>query len=298
MVLSQKPAFAFQSTHPVRGGTRCWRPQKPRSGMNFNPPTPCGVGPSEVDGLTREQRISIHPPRAGWDPCPLRRTHPASISIHPPRAGWDSYDCVACGKPFISIHPPRAGWDVAYLDWLQIANPFQSTHPVRGGTIRPARALPRFANFNPPTPCGVGQGGAHPAPRCIRISIHPPRAGWDDCDLSGCDLSDAISIHPPRAGWDFRRQRGRYQSISFQSTHPVRGGTFVSFLCYTIVNDFNPPTPCGVGLKQCRAARHMSTISIHPPRAGWDGDTISGPRRPPISIHPPRAGWDHVTFPP
>ena len=33
------------------------------------------------------------------------------ISIHPPRAGWDPLVfCVLCSR-VISIHPPRAGWD-------------------------------------------------------------------------------------------------------------------------------------------------------------------------------------------
>ena len=33
----------------------------------FNPPTPCGVGPSAPPYFVWTLFISIHPPRVGWD---------------------------------------------------------------------------------------------------------------------------------------------------------------------------------------------------------------------------------------
>ena len=56
---------------------------------------------------------------------------------------------------------------------------------------------------------------------------------------------------------------------------------------------FNPPTPCGVGLRTSNTSATATHISIHPPHAGWDLQ----PRRwqgvhDGISIHPPHAGWD------
>ena len=33
------------------------------------------------------------------------------ISIHPPREGWDFHLLVVDGVCDISIHPPREGWD-------------------------------------------------------------------------------------------------------------------------------------------------------------------------------------------
>ena len=79
--------------------------------------------------------------------------------------------------------------------------PFQSTHPVRGGTIA-FKDLPAFD----------------------AISIHPPREGWDSIPeivergfsrfqsthpVRGGTVSSPerllehlISIHPPREGWD------------------------------------------------------------------------------------------------
>ncbi len=56
----------------------------------------------------------------------------------------------------ISIHPPREGWDYSFFKVRSRSRPFQSTHPVRGGTVAAAwRAAP------------------------LEISIHPPREGWD-----------------------------------------------------------------------------------------------------------------------
>ena len=56
--------------------------------------------------------------------------------------------------------------------------------------------------------------------------------------------------------------------------------------------NFNPPTPCGVGLHSCRITATTVPISIHPPRVGWDSRRSQRPNIQRISIHPPRVGWD------
>ena len=58
----------------------------------------------------------------------------------------------------------------------------------------------------------------------------------------------------------------------FQSTHPVRGGTY----------DFQPDEV-------------FCIISIHPPREGWDANRTHIGIEICISIHPPREGWDWRT---
>lgn len=69
----------------------------------------------------------------------------------------------------------------------------QSTHPVRGGTT----------------------GAAHtPAP--TRISIHPPRAGWDEIMTANGGMTIEISIHPPRAGWDSKHIQNDMFFIGYQ----------------------------------------------------------------------------------
>ena len=56
---------------------------------------------------------------------------------------------------------------------------------------------------------------------------------------------------------------------------------------------FNPPTPSGVGRYIWGESGSVWTISIHPPRAGWDTPKACQRRLSNhISIHPPRAGWD------
>ena len=57
-------------------------------------------------------------------------------------------------------------------------------------------------------------------------------------------------------------------------------------------NNFNPPTPHGVGLWHALSCMQSSEISIHPPRMGWDSADLKSTAEPTISIHPPRMGWD------
>ena len=101
---------------------------------------------------------------------------------------------------------------------------FQSTRPVRGGTtFRPGHSAP--SNFNPPAPCGAGLVRNS---NIVRKNYFNPPA-------------------PCGAGRKFTP--GLPNIIKFQSTRPVRGGTFRHL----------PPL-------------QGRRISIHPPRAGRDGD--------------------------
>ena len=109
-----------------------------------------------------------------------------------------------------------------------------------------------------------------PAPDLpMEISIHPPRVGWD-FRRGSTPAAACISIHPPRVGWDRCCSKRTSAHQSFQSTHPVWGGTVI---------------PIYSGLIQ--------RISIHPPRVGWDVGNIAHKKCKVISIHPPRVGWDH-----
>ena len=147
---------------------------------------------------------------------------------------------------------------------------FQSTRPVRGGTT-----------------------SQHIYIVVCVISIHPPRAGRDVGFPSSGRAAD-ISIHPPRAGRDF----GAYTPVTdaadfnppapcgagqlcrslpchtgeFQSTRPVRGGTF--HMGYNVFCDlvFQSTRPVRGGTSQRLEHRRSRAISIHPPRAGRDGE--------------------------
>ena len=144
--------------------------------------------------------ISIHPPREGWDlmMCLVFRwwvfqsTHPVrdgtfgkylyikggGISIHPPREGWDRGALPQRLRLFISIHPPREGWDNRTRSLKYRTVKFQSTHPVRDGT-RVAEKHCRKKRFQSTHPVRDGTYDVHGAGIVLRISIHPPREGWD-----------------------------------------------------------------------------------------------------------------------
>ena len=175
------PAFypAGVSIHPPRAG---WDRRACADGMGvgcFNPPTPCGVGPSSRP--RPGSRGSFNPPT----PCGVGQGHcmiysrEEGVSIHPPRAGWDGATIQHLANIAVSIHPPRAGWDDNSVAAAYTQDRFQSTHPVRGGThsrqIRihgtEVSIHPPRAGWDPPTGLHEGRG--------MTVSIHPPRAGWD-----------------------------------------------------------------------------------------------------------------------
>ena len=234
------------STHPPRVEWDILRIFCSSSICYFNPPTPCGVGPS---GLRRQHirlLISIHPPRVGWD-YPLQRPRRPESDFNPPtpcgvgrlrqgssRAseGFQSTHPVWGGTwgiedpgtdDLISIHPPRVGWDAAKLP--DEISPHISIHPPRVGWDAMLVSFAYQSN---------------------RISIHPPRVGWDVIAPQPVRQAKAISIHPPRVGWDrVTRQRPGTKIISI---HPPRVGW--DYFYDTRLDELY--------------------ISIHPPRVGWD----------------------------
>ena len=147
---------------------------------------------------------------------------------------------------------------------------FQSTHPVRGGTLYPQRSRELQKGFQSTHPVRGGTQLTVGGWTVLGISIHPPREGWDRSTLIiNSDLCQFQSTHPVRGGTRPRHSVCHGESKKFQSTHPVRGGT--------------PETYTG---------DDIDIISIHPPREGWDMRTSGSNGSIAISIHPPREGWD------
>ena len=93
------------SIHPPRAGWDQLINGNSIETINFNPPTPCGVGRSGTGALSDVSRISIHPPRAGWDWHVGIIVGQRHISIHPPRAGWDKLKHTAI-SPLSDFNPP------------------------------------------------------------------------------------------------------------------------------------------------------------------------------------------------
>ena len=141
--------ITFQSTHPVRGGTY-------RASKHF------------ITGSFQ----STHPVRGGTIWAGRERTL-KSISIHPPREGWDNWNGSRWAKVANFNPPPPGGGGRRFAQQILPTLPFQSTHPVRGGTV-------------------VGGGGANGHGV---ISIHPPREGWDNALYGVFDGS--MDFNPP-----------------------------------------------------------------------------------------------------
>ena len=235
----------------------------------FNPRTPCGVRPSAADQISPCRRISIHAPRAGCDGAAYLNDAPSIISIHAPRAGCDGLDLhelrggrnfnprTPCGVRRFTVTDistlngnfnPRTPCGVrrCYSRSRNRRTGFQSTHPVRGATWqrKEGDGLMGISIHAPRAGCDWA-GVSNPIRR--DISIHAPRAGCDrENGMSFQQIAD-ISIHAPRAGCDGVCDWRQYYGRRFQSTHPVRGATWVS------------------GKNECE-----SWISIHAPRAGCD----------------------------
>ena len=123
---------------------------------------------------------------------------------------------------------------------------FQSTHPVWGGTN--SRKNPNREHV---------------------ISIHPPRVGWD---RTSSDIL-AISLHfnpPTPCGVGLVKLVSNSNITTFQSTHPVWGGTFVTLCFFSELLLFQSTHPVWGGTQTKRAGQPAGQISIHPPRVGWD----------------------------
>ena len=78
---------------------------------------------------------------------------------------------------FISIHPPREGWDASWTIVQVLPAPFQSTHPVRGGTVFPSLGY-KFTLFQSTHPVRGGTASADSRRSTKKFqSTHPVRGG-------------------------------------------------------------------------------------------------------------------------
>ena len=191
---------------------------------------------------------------------------PSFPSTHPVWGGT-TFDRYSRRPQVISIHPPRVGWDWAgMLDGLAPGE-FQSTHPVWGGTRARGRQKLRRV-FQSTHPVWGGTSCQSPAGVGKRISIHPPRVGWDQVSALCC--GDGGHFNPPTpcgVGLDGLKSGGG--DGIFQSTHPVWGGTPWT-RPWRPGERFQSTHPVWGGTTMQSEQETMSIISIHPPRVGWD----------------------------
>ena len=188
----------FQSTHPARGATVCRRATMDVFTC-FNPRTPRGVRPRRsakpswplpfqsthpARGATYykyskggHKHVSIHAPREGCDPKPLRCL-PIQCNFNPrtPRGVRRTSSCILLIKfLFQSTHPARGATALVLLlgQGLLI---FQSTHPARGATSGILPTSIPSSHFNPRTPRGVRQRYGYDVQAMTQFqSTHPAR---------------------------------------------------------------------------------------------------------------------------
>ena len=212
---------------------------------HFNPPTPCGVGQNGLGDLITETVFqSTHPVWGGTQKL-LRLMLRSAISIHPPRVGWDDTatfnECngpyfnpptpcgvgpfqkfsarlpfhfnppTPCGVgprraarlpgwvPFQSTHPVWGG--TAWVYHRSVGAAFQSTHPVWGGTQRKisARVRQTFQSTHPVW--GGTMFDSYDTFAMVFQSTHPVWGGTSA--TRSLTIALMISIHPPRVGWDY-----------------------------------------------------------------------------------------------
>ena len=186
----KRPKYAqpltFQSTHPVRGATSLFAVSLDNA-SEFQSTHPVRGATCRSGAGHYKQAISIHAPRAGCDMTAIRRR--SRQSNFNPRT--------PCG---VRLRPSFV---------IELLRAFQSTHPVRGATLRgggTTRTIIAFQSTHPVRGATINPGKRKQG---VHISIHAPRAG---CDLIG----------------DFGID-GKF--FKFQSTHPVRGATSVRCVC-------------------------------------------------------------------
>ena len=237
----------FQSTLPVRGGTQ-GTDITDLVHVNFNPPSPCGEGlESREHGAAGISHFN--PP----SPCGEGRIGGGVrvgyyFNFNPPSPCGEGLYSTYILQWKTDFNPPSpCGEGPLFSSRSMVYFRFQSTLPVRGGTMSCCCPCHVYVYFNPPSPCGEGQ---------YPFSVWRLYTYFNPPSPCGEGLFSDYWI---------------FSDIVFQSTLPVRGGTSPPCLPFPACFHFNPPSPCGEGRHGAPVAGCRSKISIHPPRAGRDG---------------------------
>ncbi len=172
----------------------------------FNPRTPCGVRPRRKRRTLLPSKFqSTHPLRGATSPS--RRAASLRSNFNPRTPCGVRPGCTKVNGYFWYFNP-RTPCGVRPGRWAKLStcNRFQSTHPLRGATLRVNHDFPVIQisihaplagcdkkppstsgtprNFNPRTPCGVRLLAFKRVFAKKNISIHAPLAGCDENPVS------------------------------------------------------------------------------------------------------------------
>ena len=146
-------------------------------------------------------------------------------------------------------------------------------------------------NFNPPSPCGEGPESPVFFPSSTKFQSTLPMRGGTHPSIAGHPCI-AISIHPPHAGRDPTPASHCYCNSYFNPPSPCGEGLRPQAPAAAKISNFNPPSPCGEGLVDSNSFPSMLTFQSTLPLRGGTIDPYFFPRLCDISIHPPHAGRD------
>ena len=143
-------------------------------------------------------------------------------STHPAWGGTFLFHRISHVLGFQSTHPAWGGTSGSCTPGR--AYQFQSTHPAWGGTYDDDNSTADPADFNPPTPHGVGLSRIISSTNLSKISIHPPRMGWDIKKAALPCWRRNFNPPTPHGVGPCCFSKSSTCSL-FQSTHPAWGGT-------------------------------------------------------------------------
>ena len=171
---------------------------------DFNPRTPCGVRHPAGPVVQHRRVISIHAPLAGCDPLggALQGDQGAFQSTLPWRGATRNHGVISFQAAFQSTHPLRGATCLANSSNRNSSR--ISIHaPLAGCDVPACIYMQIMYYFNPRTPCGVRPRTLNTTTVCKNFNPRTP---------CGVRLSICYSIGRP---------------IQFQSTHPLRGATYL-----------------------------------------------------------------------
>ena len=189
------------SIHPLRGEWDCVRGLFPCRFVNFNPPTPWGVG--HTRWLFALSGTNFNPPTP-WGVGPL--------ASRASKTDW-----------IISIHPLRGEWDTRFYTAIDQYDDFNPPTPWGVG-LRPVTRHGRLPTFQSTHSVGSGTFGRPRRPKARNISIHPLRGEWDQVRFTA--RIRQRHFNPPTP-WGVGQDAhdGLLAVTRFQSTHSVGSGT-------------------------------------------------------------------------
>ena len=178
------------------------------STSDFNPRSPCGERPANLDFFFLSHLFQPTLPVRGATDCGKVILEGVEFQPTLPVRGATLGRARRRHDLLISTHAPRAGSDFARMYCMSPRSNFNPRSPCgeRHSTYQGLSTYKHY--FNPRSPCGERPETYRINIRPFEISTHAPRAGSDSQVIYGRPLLLVISTHAPRAGSDSQGLKG------------------------------------------------------------------------------------------